>query len=141
MGLKIRAKAGSGSACNNPENTTPTVTENMQPSLRGMIGRNRDRSEGNPLTAQNQRRDRCGSWHVKVGGNQVKMLNMLMFKVFNQRRKVGHGIYSPAVKMYLLVWDSSSSKNSQCLGWGNSTRNPNRQRMSSDKLGCKFFSL
>ncbi len=66
---KLRVEAGSSVACNDPEEGTTTVTQDVEPGFGWFVRWNGDWSKGNALATKDEGGDRMSSPHVKIGGD------------------------------------------------------------------------
>lgn len=99
-----------------------------------------DRGEGNALAAEHDGRDRSGTGHVIVRGDDVNVLDAALFEVWNDSGEVGDCIGGAAIEVDARSWDACGLENVR--GFGGSRRDPNFQGwIFPSQLDGMFFSI
>ena len=76
------------------------------------------------MTAENDRGDRFGACHVVIRGDQIDVVNVLLFQIADQGGEVGHSIQSAVVEVDAIVGNVLLAKEGVCIVGSSAQRTP-----------------
>ena len=120
-----RFEAGSSSSCGNPEEGATNVTHDVKRGFWRFVGGNGNGCGGNALTAQHEKGNGSGAWHVKVGCEQIEMVNLSLLELCHQGGEVGDGVAGAIVEVQLLGRNTGCLENLTGFFLGYTAGNPN----------------